>query len=287
MSQFYNLLGKSDLEGELTKKWGAANTREVVSVFSKLDIPLPQQGEFIVGRKGFLVFLSRYGVTLRIEDKNDIHVPHPLMLKPIGTLETRKSHIEICPGTRLGVEYEDRRKLMDILKVDGVKMDDDTEFNYGYLPIKTEEFPRGVPVVLDRGALRLEWNKESGLEGAASRRDIRAMKRIYAKLEAEWQNSPYASMQSELYGELITKFKQWSHSGVAAKTDAINSFWSACEASKQSLLDDGWSHIPEIQGFAGLDEGGDESRWKSNMVARTAEKFSARVQATRGAAAHL
>ena len=132
----------------------------VCEALEAMGLPFPALGAVVPGAMGMLIPLDNHGLMLRIE-QSDSHLltgkridAHPMILQPLGRRNlTDGVVLEICAGCRMTTKEEYSRLLVDKLPLTGVEFWDDGVTNIGLLPFKTEQYPEGVPVVIDRLAV--------------------------------------------------------------------------------------------------------------------------------------
>ena len=162
---------------------------ELERFFRCLQLPMPGVGEFFVtnsfnpGGDGVcqssLIFLENYGVALRVYEKDYwereiANQPvYPFVLQPLTRTIGNKFVYELYPGITIGATghhyYESelggytqdafnnyRRSalfeeeiIQEIFSEDGVGTNEVDDWNRGFLPTRTEDFPGGFPIVLD------------------------------------------------------------------------------------------------------------------------------------------
>lgn len=173
----------------------------VADAFDRLGLPLPVLDETGPGTEGWLVFINDYGLVLRIETeqrfesrrKFDRINNDPDILQPLVTMPADRFVAELCPGVDFGWG-RDVADLRHNLAGRGIKFWDDKTSNIGRIPVHTEEFPSGKPVVVDRlgvrymrfGNLSLQaWSAR--MFGAKKSPDIQA--EFYAPLRWAFQKA--------------------------------------------------------------------------------------------------
>jgi hypothetical protein len=164
-------------------------------ILQAMGLPDPQGGEFVNGHESDLVMLDDYGLVVRAGLKMQCR-EHARILSPLRASDAFESKgyefvVEVLPGIRGGVyDYLERQDLQQTLSLDGILFWDDGIDNCGYLPLATPQFPKGIPVVLDRGGVKEEssYALKEDFNAAA---ELAAQKKIYAKLhEALAQDWP-------------------------------------------------------------------------------------------------
>lgn len=193
----------------------------IVSTFDKLKLPLPESAdESLDGTEGFMVFLDAFGVVLRIESKNATRAErvddNARILRPLGSIDAGEVIIEICPGTHAGKSKPASNFLKKALKEEGVDFWDDGVPNIGHLPLATPEFPEGVPVVIDRLAVRRLTNAAKSIR-------------------------PMLDIQEKIYGSLRLAFANAWPEGMDFPV-AMTGFWEKCHDFRLAgKLVDGWN----------------------------------------------
>lgn len=224
----------------LEKTFDSGTARKVIQAFQKMSLPLPQSyGEFLHGTEGGLVFLNRYGVVIRIEGKKsklgseyrfDRINNSPWILKPLASIDAGRAVIEICPGCHPETNYDNIGYVRDRLREQNINYWDARGFcNSGRVPVKTPSFPKGVPVVIDRLAVR----KLTG-----------NIKPVRLALKKRAQEA--AQAQEKLYGPLRKTFKNsWPNAPKMAR------FWALCQRFVQEgKLIAGWNESEPDNGKA-------------------------------------
>ena len=233
-------LPKTDFVDYLQKKFkDKATTSAVLDAFEKMGQPAPEdKNEFMDGTEGALVFLNRFGLVLRIEQNSDFvksPVPtdridySPFILKPIASIKVGKAIFEICPGCLLDTDEEKSKFLYKQLKEQSIEFFDNQVSNSGRVPVHTPLFPEGIPVVIDRGAVR-------ELTGSLSY--VRALLGIFKSKNFR----EAAAAQEELYTPLRDSFDAaWPDKSELPDTLKMKRFWNLCEGyTKDEKLTAGW-----------------------------------------------
>lgn len=245
---------------ELHMRDGGKTAKAVVRVFTALALPMPDcRNDFSEATEGALVFSSTYGVVIRIEHAalhpqsatriND----NPWILQPLATFRAGKAVVEVCPGVDTTKDHDDLIAVDCGLRRTGVNFWDagngfDGKYNtgnVGILPFKTPEFPKGIPVMIDRLAATQLTKSVKGIKDALAEMGVKA----------DPQKALYAALRKELraaYGDAA----------------AMKKFWKLCEKQTQKgLLIAGWDHLENDDG------------WKQEAAADTAFHFDAKVKA--------
>ena len=220
----------------LQYKFGAATARNVFKAFEQMGLPAPdKKEEFLKGTEGALIFINELGVVVRIENEVSEFAQYeriddsPQILKPLGSISAGEAIIEICPGCRNDVNSNDRTDLRRSLKRQGFNFWDSALRNIGRLPVKTAEFPNGIPVVIDRLAVdRLTRGAKRAKSFLSKIKSEKADKILAAAVGAE----------EALYGPLRDSFNEnWPD------TQKMKTFWGLCRSYvAEGKLVAGWNH---------------------------------------------
>jgi len=231
-------LPETDFAAALTGSFGASTARSVLAQFEKLGLPAPEAAnEFVAGTAGHLLFLNRYGIVLRIESEDtsdkvlgqysyDRVNDSPWVLQPIASIRAGKAVIELCPGVNKADDEMIALELSEKLKGEGLTFWDNHAGNVGYVPVKTPQFPKGVPVVVDRGAVNRLTLSIGGIRNA-----------LHGFIGFEKQEvSEAAEAQANLYRPLCDRFRRgWQGEVPMAR------FWDLCRKYKDAgKLVSGW-----------------------------------------------
>lgn len=191
----------------------------ILRLMSGLQLPLPQdRSQFMAGTDGCLLFLNRYGVVLRFEmkdERTELINESGWVLQPLAAFDLGSAVVEICPACA----FEDNRDYYHLvkaeLKKENINFWDTGLRQMGRMPVSTPEFPQGVPVVVDRRAVR----KLSG--------DIAPVK---------------SALQEQLYGPLRRAIAEAREEGGGLQPQAVARFWALCaEYVAAGKLVAGWN----------------------------------------------
>lgn len=222
----------------LTDYFSAADAEKICTTLSNLQRPLPGDDAFLKGTDGCIVFDEEYGVVIRIEKKSVSRIIHPLVLQPLASIETEKSIIEICPGVHTNHDHDIPSFLHKKLKSDQLNFFDDQTANTGKLPFSTSEFPEGVPLVIDRPAVR-----QLSDEVSLVKKYIPTVCNIFNPKSRK----PEEIAQDVLYAPLRKLFHDAWPDISQKQPDAkkIARFWRECRNyTKQGKLVAGWKNKP-------------------------------------------
>lgn len=179
--------------------------------------------------RGAILFINALGLVVRIEPASTCRVDDsPFVLRPIGALECGGVRIEFIPGCRLaGDDVKTYNLLCDRLKKQNIDFYDPAIFNVGLLPVRTPEFPNGLPVVIDRLSVRRLPNEDGDV------------------LPVDTGDFDY---QDYLYSDIRHSFEECWREGILNNPDpkAIERFLKLCQRSvKTGLLVPGWKVASE------------------------------------------
>lgn len=134
----------------------ATQTR-IVAAFERLGLPLPRHSDqFMAGTDGILVFTNVYGLVIRIEEAEQRPVrPSQWVLQPLGVFDAGDAVVEICPACRFEDDKKNYHFVKAALKEEGINFWDTGLRNMGRLPVGNAQFPDGLPVVVDRRAVKM------------------------------------------------------------------------------------------------------------------------------------
>ncbi|MCE9506992.1 MAG: hypothetical protein K8R48_01575 [Alphaproteobacteria bacterium] len=236
--------------------------QKVAESFQKLGLPLPQdEKEFLMGTEGGLVFLNRYGMVIRIENSDSARSPFkadrindsPWILQPLASIDAGKAIIELCPGCHFNDNSGDTAYLHDALLKEGHAFWDGGLDNVGLLPVKTPRFPEGIPIVIDRLAVRKLTESIDGVRLALLNIEIN---------DDEIREA--AEAQERLYAPLRRAFDEgWLDKGKMPR------FWALCrECVQEGKLVAGWN---EGAGFWG-------GSFKTSTAIESAKHYESRLQ---------
>lgn len=171
LSQAYNIYNKPAYTSDLDAWYDEFHARlriktedektadEVLRLVDRLQLPAPKnQHEFLYGNEAIIIFSNIYSVTLRIfvPAEETYMDDNPWVLPAIGRFQAGRAYLEICPGAR-GTNNPDYVAVLSRNLADtGVELWDNYTgtSNIGLWPIATPQFPEGIPVVIDKGAVR-------------------------------------------------------------------------------------------------------------------------------------
>lgn len=219
-------------------RYDDVTAQSVYWAFEKIGVPLPAaDDQYFHGNGSEIVFLNKYGVTLRLEQKtsrdanwgkNKRVSSSPWIAQAVGSLELKGGlALEIC----LGCPVNDAQSNVDFLKRELLTQNIifyDTQIdNVGLFPSRLPEFPNGIPIVIDRGAVGAMG---VDLIGVNSSLNQSVLEKVIAAQEAVYQ--PLCHAFSEALPDV----------NGPADSVKMKAFWHACAAFKDAgLIVDGWN----------------------------------------------
>ncbi len=233
-----------DFHQQMTYHFDKETADKIIQTLGDLNLPVPQSNvEYFDASVGALLFLDDYACTVRIEiseaerTRDNLErgyvmqgrrVEHPLVLETLGSIDAGKATIEIVPGIRTSQDEELSLEMKDILAEDGVDYWDDAAMNIGILPVKSVDFPEGVPVVLDR--LSVDHLSERPNE---IMRDFE---------EKEFQSRIYKPAQ-DVFNAAVAQGKE---QGKSISPEGVQKFWDKCREMKaEHKLFPGWQYYED------------------------------------------
>ncbi len=252
------VLPQTDFARYLQQTFDEQTAREVLKIFQQIELPAPEkEQEFLPGTEGCIAFLSRCGVSIRIEYKDMANSPSahaadrindsPFIIRPLASIDAGKATIEICPGCHTSDDGMESFRLSMQLHDLGINFWDEGPQNIGIIPVKTPAFPDGITVVIDRGAVnRLTTS-------------VAQVKKALASAEA----SAAEEAEQELYAPLCQSFVEaWEG------RQTMQQFWDLCRIyAREGKLVAGWN-----EGEAG------NPLMKKSRAADAAKSYEDRLQ---------
>lgn len=219
-------------ERRLKRRFGHATAQSVLSAIEKLGLPMPTDGEFVKGSEGPLILLNDYNLAIRIDpvaNKGrtlgfnwDRINDSPFVLRPIGSVIVGKAVVEICAGAHQTADKNVECELQRQLKESGLYFWDSGLMNVGILPVKTPDFPNGIPVVIDRLAVRKLSRSANIISKAVQEASLK---------------------EEEFYAPLRQAFLQaWPAGAENPDASKMKAFWAIChDYARAGKLVAGWS----------------------------------------------
>ncbi len=200
------------------ERFGDKAALKVLEVFTNLHLPPPENAaEYMKSQDGYLMFLNEYGLVLRVEesDKPARVNDSPFVLNPLLSVDAGWAVVEICAGCHQENDKERIRETARYLRDLDYDFWDRKTSNVGRMPIKTPNFPEGVTVVIDRGAVGKLTD---------STRSASLVLEYLWKLEDLKQEA--ARAEKELYQPLRNSFAHlWDNPTDEGAAEAL---WSLC-----------------------------------------------------------
>jgi hypothetical protein len=217
---------------------------EVHAAFERLGIPLPGDKSFYrTSDEGAILFLHRFGVVIRLSsitfsEHNQLlktwgHpqevIDHPCVLQPILGFSIGELRVEVLPGVRLSSNQSPWVQIKGTLAASLLNFFDTRICNVGYIGRATQDFPLGIPIVLDRNAV-LRDQEVAGKPFPA-----------LVPMHTHIQLATYA--QNEIKTRLETYTSAWvkEQHDLRAKPTAARALWNACaQLKEEEILNAGW-----------------------------------------------
>lgn len=183
---------------KLDDELGPAAARLMAQVLARLRWPEPAKGEFFPSAdSGPAVFSNLHALVLRVRAIRKMLPADPHVLQPLVSLQNETAAVEVFPGVRFQSAYvsempnkplealwpqltRDETYLRQQLARVGLDYSDAGLSNTALLPIVSEAFPLGYPVVGDFGAI--EYRSP---EVWQARREWRAAQERYGVLQPQ------------------------------------------------------------------------------------------------------
>lgn len=224
-----------DFEAQIETRFDAKTAQAVRAAFEDLCLPLPKSAdEYLSATLGALVFVSRFGVVIRVEKDssayNKKNADNPWELQPLGAIKAGDALVEICPGTHQARRQSDVVTVREAMSESGgVSFSDTQTANVGLLPFKTLRFPRGIPVAIDRPSV---CNFSTNVQDVKKALGLMHVRR---------------DPQDILYGDLRRAFRAAMNDNGNGR-EKMRVFWQMCEEARaKGTLVAGWSR-PEPGG---------------------------------------
>lgn len=223
---------RTEFQNYISEVFGKDTLKQVSDIFKQLNIPEPvEDNEFRVGAEGALIFSNEHAVSIKIERITPRlygeRLSHENILQPIFQQKAGQVMLEIYPGVGLeNVSNDDVSKLRHHLNSDGINYWDNDTRNTGRILGSTVDFPKGVPVVIDRLSVAI-------LETAKVLKE--PLERIFYEDKTQEHTEQY-----KLYRPLYQAFKKALSSNDNDHI-AANQAWGLCkEFKEQGKITAGW-----------------------------------------------
>lgn len=205
--------------------WAGAGALKVL--FNDAILPLPDEGEYFDSNdSGFLVFLEREGLIVRIRSRDARTVVHPYVLQPLATRHLGLLKVEFMPGVAPCPSEWKWEVALKKLKNDGIDFWDAGEDNTGTLP-------NGQPVVIDIGAVE---------KLSFSTTNIKNLLALFRGTKESAIKQKEKDAQAETYGSLRESVNEaWPEDQKAPDPQKFRSFLELCRTQKtKKILVSGW-----------------------------------------------
>lgn len=223
-----------DFLEEIGLRYSGEAKRQTKAIMNNLNLFLPKNDEYLVGKEHLLVFLNPFGMVLRIGDP--LPAPeHDLILKPIKKVELEKAVFEVLPGIECGISLQSRdlERLRQVFAHEHYDFWDwDKTSNVGFLPAQASPFQGKIPVVLDRGAIRK----------ADAAPHPRITKFREAGRQAVWRPVEFRGVQERLFAPFKNAIEAaWPGNDADIDGRKMLDFWRLCrdEVQKRERGGDG------------------------------------------------
>jgi hypothetical protein len=210
-------------QNEILRHHGAETADKCADYFTALSLPIPASREtFHTSDDGYIVFLNRFGMTLRlIRDRDYPLFDDPRILQPIASRRIGDLRADLYPGIYSGVSTLSSMKLRSRLLLKGIDYWDALPRNGGYLPRADGTGPDRHAVVLDAGACR-KLN--------VGARAVMSLLRLAGK---SFASAPKQNPQDTLYKNLRDSFNAaWPAESDRPNPGKMQSFWDLCLEEK-------------------------------------------------------
>lgn len=225
-------VAENPLLRQLGRTSNGKGVEKIIGIFEQLQLPLPQRDEeFMHAHQGAIVFLTRYGLTLRIENVNKRiqKFKNPFFAAPLKSIQADDFVVEICAGMPYRpMTDEDMSFLKEQFQNASAVFYDPQRVNAAYTPVKTPSFPNGVPIVIDRGAV-VPIGQKPRVKVAVAKEHARLCKEVQEEMDA-------------FYGPAIKAFEDaWPSGRGTANAKKMRQAWAMAESFvAQGKLVAGW-----------------------------------------------
>ncbi len=267
----------SSIAEKINEEISHTSMAQINGIFDTLKLPIPEDGEYIKTRLGFIVPLTEYGSVLRIEGVSNLmrqDYPfdklnnNPYVIPTLGTLGTAHHiNVELCPGIQtVGITEAEHESIKRKIEKNGLRCKAGAEDDCGYIP-DPENPSEYLPVVLDRSDIETcptstRWHPRSSAAQWMTDK-LQTLKMIWAK--------------KSLYGDLQKAF--YKAKKPSSQDESVHEFWSLCrnktvpEKGKASTLFAAWNEEPSA-----IQKKSAKALDYHSMISAAADKYSARLQ---------
>lgn len=234
-------------------------------------LPPPQGNDVFTTDEGarHLLFLPRFGMVIAFQRTPEKDGPtplqHPLIAEPIAEIRSGDYVARLIPGRRqistIGeadafagrttreTDFGNRRAhaLTQTFHDNDMYADDAVLRNIGLLPVQTTRYPRGIPEIIDEGAVKKKPPERRKKDGYLQRLEEKG----YLRVKAEDLPDDYSFAKDHINQMLSQRFEdawpQEARQGLREGPDVMRMrrFWKMCESMTQSLAAD---VPPEMEG---------------------------------------
>lgn len=204
----------------------------VIEAFKTLELPTPQEGDFLSGFAGYLSLINDYGLVIRVETSDKsvkkigrgrVRIKHPLVLQPLISIDCKDATLEICPAVNVTpAKDDDYEDLYKKLKESGISFWDGQNENMGYITLPGLP-DKKVTIVIDRNAVEpLEDVRKINLN--ATKDKIDTPQEMFDPLRQKAQECLNGGDMDPFY-DLCKSFKEngmlicgWENESIGGKT---------------------------------------------------------------------
>lgn len=222
------------------------------NLFSGLNLPEPQEDEFHwgAGNKG-LVFMHKAGCVLRVVNNNEFPLlRHPHIMRPIGSVKLDvQTRLDVQFAGACPVDYYDFLEANQSYREGELGVIDSSPNNLCYTALKTDKFPKGVPVIFDPAMIHLPNFRfgEFILNAPPAPRDMEKTSTLTSPaVDMTPITGEIPDNQDIAYADLRDKFTAMFDLAIGPediKLDpkAVNDFWLSMKAAtKDGRLNPSW-----------------------------------------------
>jgi len=228
---------RNSFSDNVTAFFGVNEKDSIASYLREIGLPQPGRYSYFPTREGgFIIPVKRYGVTIRLTHKDaadQFADKCGFTLQSLGQETFGSMNVRVLPSINANIDKKDKEHVFNLIASEGYKDNDMLPFNGGYLPLKTEKFPRGIPAYFDLDAIGLEFgaddldNLHLAIVGAGG-----ALSTQFAE-----------KAQKLLFGDLQDNYTKMRSGAITPAA-----FWESCEdALNKGTLDNNWEKTTHKQ----------------------------------------
>ncbi|QQG35994.1 MAG: hypothetical protein HYS17_10910 [Micavibrio aeruginosavorus] len=246
---------------KLDDELGPEASRLTVAVLKRLRWPLPAKGEFFPSAdSGPAVFSNMHALVLRVRAIRKILPADPHVLQPLISFSNEAAAVEIFPGVRFQSSYvsdmsnpgrdallpqlfQDEAYLRQQLERTGLDYSDAGINNTALLPVYSEAFPAGYPVVGDFGAV-----EQRSAAVWQARREQRAWQERCGVIQPQPPDSRLETMSAPDQSMLFLPIRRalrdvFAAAGRGEHHQALSALNDVCQSAKEKgFLSVSWRH---------------------------------------------